>query len=72
MEWLFVKDLKRVPGIISATLPLKEGKQMKSKLYLVLVPFLALFWGLFLPVPDPQAREPGMGLRTLTLAGEPL
>lgn len=39
MEWLFVKDLKRVPGIISATLPLKEGKQMKSKLYLVLVPF---------------------------------
>lgn len=28
MELLFVKDLKRVPGIISATLPLKEGKQI--------------------------------------------
>ena len=29
-------------------------------------------WGLVLPLPEPQAGEPEVGLRTLTPVGEPL
>ena len=31
-----------------------------------------MLWGLLLPMSDPQAGEPDMGLRTLTPVGEPL
>ena len=31
-----------------------------------------MLWGLLLPMPNPQAREPGVGLRTFTPVGEPL
>ena len=31
-----------------------------------------MLWGFLLPIPDPQAGEGDMGLRTLTLVGEPL
>ena len=31
-----------------------------------------MIWGFLLPIPDPQAGEPDVGLRTLNPVGEPL